>query len=329
MLRLWLVCMLACLVCGTVVQPARPKPCIVGNACIIQKARHIMQRTGGDFIFVMYGNKAMVPMIHNWLCNTRGFANVHNRTLIIVTDKPGYASLRANPYGVHVVRSHSLGQGYDENMDFSSVGYWLLTASRVKTLAALLLSDVSFFNIEADAVWLRNPLSDWGLMSSKADIVVAEDNSQLAFGWMKVAANQRTKLLFRDLWQQLHDNLSKLSGKSSTEVTYSQSFSEQITMKRLLKERHTDVTVDLVDSCDYAMGVWYEENAKAVLSGAALRSRCTPTHGMPVVINNNWIVGNDAKIRRAKAWGHWFIDDQGTCWPDLVSRAMGVPVDGA
>ena len=28
---------------------------------------------------------------------------------------------------------------------------------------------------------------------------------------------------------------------------------------------------------------------------------------MPYVINNNWIIGNVPKIKRAKRWGHWFI----------------------
>jgi len=37
--------------------------------------------------------------------------------------------------------------------------------------------------------------------------------------------------------------------------------------------------------------------------------------GIPYVINNNWIVGNAAKITRAKRWGHWFVQDErsGTC----------------
>eukprot|EP00563_Minutocellus_polymorphus_P018407 CAMPEP_0197724438 /NCGR_PEP_ID=MMETSP1434-20131217/6362_1 /TAXON_ID=265543 /ORGANISM="Minutocellus polymorphus, Strain CCMP3303" /LENGTH=68 /DNA_ID=CAMNT_0043309799 /DNA_START=13 /DNA_END=219 /DNA_ORIENTATION=+ len=33
-----------------------------------------------------------------------------------------------------------------------------------------------------------------------------------------------------------------------------------------------------------------------------------------MVIQNNWICGNDKKIERAKEWGHWFLsDDENRC----------------
>lgn len=47
--------------------------------------------------------------------------------------------------------------------------------------------------------------------------------------------------------------------------------------------------------------------------------------GMPYVINNNWIIGNFAKIARAKRWGHWFLQDEqrGTCQNiDLLKKNL-------
>ena len=30
--------------------------------------------------------------------------------------------------------------------------------------------------------------------------------------------------------------------------------------------------------------------------------------GLPFVVQNNWIIGTGGKIKRAKRWGHWFLD---------------------
>ncbi|XP_014782944.1 uncharacterized protein LOC106878281, partial [Octopus bimaculoides] len=41
-----------------------------------------------------------------------------------------------------------------------------------------------------------------------------------------------------------------------------------------------------------------------------------------VIINNNWIVGNANKIKRAKKFGHWFIDDSMKCNMNQVDRVV-------
>lgn len=35
--------------------------------------------------------------------------------------------------------------------------------------------------------------------------------------------------------------------------------------------------------------------------------------GVALVIQNNWITGNHNKIGRARAYGHWYLLDSGTC----------------
>ena len=31
------------------------------------------------------------------------------------------------------------------------------------------------------------------------------------------------------------------------------------------------------------------------------------------VLQNNYIIGNEAKIARAKSWGHWYLDSEENC----------------
>ena len=55
-----------------------------------------------------------------------------------------------------------------------------------------------------------------------------------------------------------------------------------------------------LDQRAFAAGMWYQD--KRV-------SAKTPRRKQPVVILNNWITGNEAKMKRAKQWGHWYLSD--------------------
>ena len=74
---------------------------------------------------------------------------------------------------------------------------------------------------------------------------------------------------------------------------------EQHVLTRMLAERDAP-SVFWLDACALsANGMWYEDET--------YRARCNA----PKVVQNNYIIGNTAKILRAKIWGHWFVDDSG------------------
>ena len=56
----------------------------------------------------------------------------------------------------------------------------------------------------------------------------------------------------------------------------------------------------------YVSGRWYDGGVRQ--DSAEVRAYVRQ-HGVPYVINNNWIIGNENKIKRAKRWGHWFLQD--------------------
>ena len=65
----------------------------------------------------------------------------------------------------------------------------------------------------------------------------------------------------------------------------------------LVKE--TSALVQWLPSLEYISGLWY-----------IFKEYRT---GNEKIIQNNWIVGNKAKVERAKSYGHWFLQDNGTC----------------
>ena len=74
-------------------------------------------------------------------------------------------------------------------------------------------------------------------------------------------------------------------------------------MTRLIAESHKNVT--WLDACHFARGEWYTDSK--------FRLSCP----FPKVLQNNYIVGKEEKVRRAKEWGHWFLSDEGLCIPHL------------
>ena len=282
------------------------------------------------FILVMQANDAMVPMINNWLCNTRHMEGVHERLVLVMSDARGYAAMRQNAHGVAVAQLASTIPELQTSQPYGSYGYWKLTELRVQTLRDMVRVGISFLNVEPDAVWIRNPLSDNDFIAAAArhEVVIASDKKgpdgpfMLTFGFLLVRSNSKTVSLFdmlqssasagiRGLGRHEYDD-SVVGGDHSAVAA----ISEQMLLQKMLEKGAFDVTYSALNLCTYASGQWYDP------ANFQLRETCLVRHGPPVVINNNWIIGNDAKIDRAKQWGHWFVDGDGGCDDTLLARAV-------
>ena len=276
------------------------------------------------YVLIMQGNNAMVPMLWNWLCNTKHMAGVHERTVLIMSDRQGFDALQYNPYKVAVAKTHQMVDEMDEDFNFGTYGYWKLTQLRTKTFEDILASGISFLNWEPDALWARNPMEDAGLLeaSRQADIAILSDEHVdgsliLGVGFMLVRSNAGTVALFQKLMDTLSQNLRKLGPHNLHDnVGYPKTISEQTILKELLLSVFAGATYAALDRCTYTSGQWYTFN------NIDLRRRCVTASGAPVVVNNNWIVGNAAKIKRAQLWGHWFIDETGACNVSQVAVAL-------
>ena len=76
---------------------------------------------------------------------------------------------------------------------------------------------------------------------------------------------------------------------------------DQIYLSGLVNKRIDGLTKKVLPLSEYSDGKWYNmPETKRNISD-------------PYVINNNWIIGNDKKISRAKEWGHWFLNEDDSC----------------
>jgi hypothetical protein len=268
------------------------------------------------YIMVTQGNAAMVPMMLNWMCNTKHMLGVHQRTVVVMSDKAGYDSLAHSAYNVAVAEMRSQDSDLARNQNFGQYGYWKLNEARVEMLSSLLHANVSFILWEPDALWLRTPLGDAELIAASQTVdlaVMSEITPQgvhmVAFGFVMVTANARTQHFFDHLSATLSLNVRNLGphNMSDTVPLIPALLQEQEIANTMLRDGFANVTHRTLSPCVYSGGLWYID------AEVDRRRDCILKRGVPVLINNNWIVGNAAKIERAKAWGHWFVGDDGTC----------------
>ena len=105
---------------------------------------------------------------------------------------------------------------------------------------------------------------------------------------------------FVDKYKVLLENVLRQKGRQSK--TYIGDVGESHTMSAMLKSTDKDVDVRWLDTCHFARGQWY--------TSVEYRKRCPS----PWLLTNNWIIGNAAKIERAKKWNHWFLGEhQNAC----------------
>ena len=303
---------------------------IASARCLLSKARasRVRQRTRSgllsgidrSFLLVMMGNKAFVPFVQSWLCNTAHMEGVHERTLLLFTDD-GHRALQFNDYGVAYVGSVSANLTHElsEDMSFGTYGYWRLVQLRVHVVASLLRAGIPFLLCEPDALWVQNPLHDRALYSS-AEMVYFSDNGQIpGFGFMRLWPTHNIVTLFASLEMEFGRQMPSPLTETSTEIVVTP---EQDILYSLLMHQGWLDRIERLRPTKYVSGTWYAQETIHFKTGGQwieihgyqVRKDCK-AEGMPYVINNNWAVANDVKISRAKRWGHWFLQNEsaGTC----------------
>ena len=80
-------------------------------------------------------------------------------------------------------------------------------------------------------------------------------------------------------------------------IEMNDSGSEQLMLNSLIR-KEPNLVMQWLDWQLFAPGVYYSNKNK---------------YPRAMVILNNWIKGNAAKIARSKKWNHWYLDENGKC----------------
>lgn len=259
------------------------------------------------FVTLLYFNYAYLNMTKSFLCNLNLVAHSPFSSRLVLVAADEHAAYDLTQFLLverlqHLQRNLSpfvvlLRSGEAQSVDFGTQRYYDLTLERLRIQNELLQAGLNVFIIESDAIWFSADIRDIlnEAFSGAVDILSANDSGGsasklISAGFLAVKSNQKVKKLF----QMYTTRYRKL-------LKQKQLIGEQILMTHLLQE-FPNVNVKWLDECEYASGRWYGE--------IEYRKRCAT----PAVLQNNWIIGVDKKMERAKSWNHWFLQSEGTCF---------------
>ena len=250
------------------------------NGCshseLLQRAKQISLRSG--FVNLQFFNQGYLNMTKSWICNVRSLPSVLPATLFIAGDLLSYTSLleldNVNVILENVKRPANMR--YGEREYFSFIHY------RTIVILKLLKNNISVWITESDAYWKASPFDE---MDPSVDMYIVNNNvnhKEVSGGIIFLKACE----LIVDLWEKLI--LWQVKHPHEDE----QPFLTELVYK-------TKASVHWLPTLEYVSGLWYTSEELQT--------------GKEKVILNNFIIGNRPKENRAKIYGQWFLNINGSC----------------
>ena len=281
------------------------------TTALVLAASRIQQQYGFVFFQLMNANFAL--MVRSWICQARRLPGLIDQVLFAATDSAVEQALQDMGAPNIVVLPYTTG-----NLVYGHRQYFNYMLFRAQNVLSLLQNSINVWLVEADATWFANPtpfireLRDMDVVVGQDGSLIVrddpssryhrehtpaiqendEDNNLPEAGFIYLNATEATISMWDDLVEQ-HENLLEESGTEHLGDSGSE--------MRMLPQHLPKVRWTSFPRTRFVSGLWYEDTEfrKAV---------------NPIVIQNNWIKGNEAKIDRARQWGHWFLlENNRTC----------------
>lgn len=265
------------------------------SASALKHAVNIVNERNG-FMYVMFVNRAYSQMARSWLCNILFLNPDVLRSTFIIADS--FATVRELS-SVRVTANYFVFEtGRENDASFGTYNYYRVVMDRIMAEKVILNYGANIMIIEADQTWF----SDLGptirsAFSTQADLIagdersiaLGEEKSYICGGFYGIAASASG---FFNNYVETH--LKHLEFYENTTGVIDL-INDQALLTTLAKE--AKLKVFWFDKCDFATGKWF--------SSEKYRRACP----RPKLIHNNYLVGNQVKIQRAKEYNHWFFNE--------------------
>jgi len=267
-------------------------------------------------ILLTFTNAGQVDFVKSFLCNLEelGGHEMMSRLVVIVSDRKTYKLMSSFKKATLVLRQFSAGE---DSLRFGTGKYMDLIEYRTQTILELLTADLSLLLVDADHFWAKSPFP---YLADQAGFDIITENAHflpwesVCGGFLFLNATFTTK----QLWYKINQQTKFFRSFPETNQ-----INEQDVMDRILpqiargdKRRENNRRKELIwQTADklypgpkhiswkffpahmFAPGRWYLPEHSDI--------RLRPVWS----VHNNWVVGNDVKIKRAKAFHHWFYNE--------------------
>jgi len=269
---------------------------------LIHTAKKMSQESG--FVYLMFLNFAFLDLAKSWICNTKSLGlDTHKQTIFITSNYITTRNLLTFDPGIYIFTFPSF---WGEAASFGSYAYYNVVLDRMKVQNTLIQNGVSIFIIEADQVWLGDPLPNIREGFQNGDLVVVHEGmygklKQFCGGFYGVKSTEKIRTFFE---KYLFDYARSLHAYDGRDPPIGVFHDDQIVLTE--KAHEEEIMFDFLENCTYVTGLWY-------LKKSSVQSdEVCPTSEVKVV-HNNYIIGTEAKVDRAKQFDHWFLNSKGMC----------------
>eukprot|EP00188_Purpureofilum_apyrenoidigerum_P001641 Plantae.Rhodophyta-Purpureofilum_apyrenoidigerum.ctg19257.p1 GENE.Plantae.Rhodophyta-Purpureofilum_apyrenoidigerum.ctg19257~~Plantae.Rhodophyta-Purpureofilum_apyrenoidigerum.ctg19257.p1 ORF type:complete len:784 (-),score=172.86 Plantae.Rhodophyta-Purpureofilum_apyrenoidigerum.ctg19257:1570-3921(-) len=265
-----------------------------------------------EFLAIGLYNSYFSIWARNFLCNLE-LLNVKPEKLMFVTnDRKAHRSFLDDQLPTTYLKFS--GAEEERGTTFSTPGYVELMLNRARLVLELLQRGVTLLLFDPDQVWLEDPMTyvREHLKDEDIDLVgTITTQNELAGNFLFFRPSERSIAMYKQLVQTFESafeakNLGDASiGNSKIAISNDQTLITAMALK------NQECNVALLERSQFCDGRWYKGAYSD--SDASLR---------PVLINNNFVEGNEEKLHRAKGFGHMFYNTMtGSCEAPLRMRA--------
>lgn len=231
------------------------------------------------------------------------------QVIFIVTSHEGTAKMKELSPDIHVVVI-DVEESMKGHQEYSHVGYVKIMALRTLIQNSLLQNNIEVYSFECDSVFMKNPLPILRANSGMYDIVFISNYQRpkaINGGFIYMFPTLATKDAFTELNRKMQELYKEIRNEPSDKKvpTYE---NDQVYLSNLRNENYAGLKSTVIPFNIFPDGKWYdipEEERKQT---------------DPVLIHNNWIIGNQAKMDRLKKWGHWFLTENKSCDMENIKR---------
>lgn len=233
------------------------------------------------------------------------------------------------------VKAVAYASSPDAALHFGSSEYWMLMLQRTFLIRDLLLHGLSVLLFETDQIWLGDPLpfirhelhhpsisstakrsSDDNGSGSPDMVVTLTTTKEIPGNFFYLRSSLGTRLILSTIVDRFFVSYQRsLKTKAAKEKRFHYIANDQSLLTDLVlgndwrfARRFPRVRYSVLNDQLFVDGTWFldfeDENGAKVTKRKHYTSE---TSLYPVVLNNNFLIGVDAKMKRAQRFGFWFM----------------------
>lgn len=256
---------------------------------LIDNAKKIQSKYG--LVNIQILNHGYVQLTQSWICNVRRFTGILEKTLFIATDQPAYNELIQFDANLNIIL---LLYKTPKNLSYGQYLYYDFMLFRTRLVLSLIQDDITLWLTESDAIWFSDPSNI--VSATDADMVIMSDafpDKILNGGFLLLRPTSQTITV----WTKLLKTFENVMKSTKSDSVMGDTGSEQLMLSKIIKGE-SRLKVRWLHHENFISGLFYQ-TPKAFKN--------------PIVVLNNYIIGNTAKINRAKKFGHWFLNEDNKC----------------